>query len=383
MSLVLTSVVAWYTEGSPRNNAEVAAHFAKQRPVLGLCLKRYTMTPSGQAVRLNTYIDIPLEIGLPHFIQDEDGEDSGRLFGNFKLVLQSAVCHRGVSVDSGHYVTLVRGPPIDTDAREAQTEIDGVAPSYREPAGDKWMLFDDLAVERVKYVDMNQALRDESPYLLFYQVRPIDDTYLGENGFEEAPPAYSERPSTGENAATHAPSVGESRSDTADGLLPSLGPRSESSTKSDAAGRPSGSSEWRRSIVFLDGPLEGLAVSQGRSRPLTPTDGAGENSSRGSSRRQSRIEASESKSRQHSQVGEGRLSATFSRFADRMTRENKTSALVVNSADDVGSETAVKEIREFDQSTKRAKSKSRGKLVMPGSSSNEKDKVGDRECVVM
>ena len=39
-----------------------------QRPVVGICLKRYTMTESGQPTRHNTYIDIPDSLRLPHFM---------------------------------------------------------------------------------------------------------------------------------------------------------------------------------------------------------------------------------------------------------------------------------------------------------------------------
>ena len=76
--------------------------------MLGICLKRYGVANDGKAFRLDTKIDIPLDIGLPNFESDD-----GALFGNFKLSLQSVVCHRGTSVDSGHYVTLVRGPPVE------------------------------------------------------------------------------------------------------------------------------------------------------------------------------------------------------------------------------------------------------------------------------
>ncbi|KPI42611.1 Acyltransferase LovD [Cyphellophora attinorum] len=103
------SLIPWYTDNTPTNDAQIAAHFSDRRPVLGLCLKRYTFK-NGQPARLGTYIDIPIEIGLPHFIQDDAVTDNGAIFGNFKLSLQSVVCHRGNSVDSGHYVALVRSP---------------------------------------------------------------------------------------------------------------------------------------------------------------------------------------------------------------------------------------------------------------------------------
>lgn len=123
------------------------------------------MTPNGTAVRLNTQIDIPVEIGVPHFIQDEHMEEARGLLGNFKLSLQAVVCHRGNSVDSGHYIALVRGttPPASADGLMVSTD-----------APRTWMRFDDLAPHRITVVDIEKALKDETPYLLFYQIVPID-----------------------------------------------------------------------------------------------------------------------------------------------------------------------------------------------------------------
>lgn len=153
------SLIPWYTDNTPSNDAQVAAHFSSKRPVLGLCLKRYTFR-NGRPIRLGTYIDIPIEIGLPHFIQDDHSEE-GTMFGNFKLSLQSVVCHRGNSVDSGHYIALVRGTTRLTADSVEDTK--------------QWLRFDDLAPQRITMVDINTALREETPYLLFYQILPIEE----------------------------------------------------------------------------------------------------------------------------------------------------------------------------------------------------------------
>jgi hypothetical protein len=151
----------------PENDAQVAAHLETKRPVLGICLKRYSMTNEGVGSRLDTYIDIPLEMGLPHFISDESGSNDGFApnFTNFKLSLQSVICHRGKSLGAGHYISLVRNevPGSSSMPRRA-----------RSPA-NPWLRFDDLAKDRIAPVDIHQALKDECPYLLFYQVQPIDD----------------------------------------------------------------------------------------------------------------------------------------------------------------------------------------------------------------
>jgi len=187
----------------------VAQHFTTKRPVLGICLKRYSVTPQGARSRLDTYIDIPLEIGLPHFISDEARDEFGTNFTNFKLSLQSVVCHRGNSLDSGHYIALVRSDP---PAHVNHLGVNGsVAKEKHEDAGattdaqaNRWLRSDDLAPERVTYVDIKKALREECPYLLFYQVQPIaDDLFRGD------PPSYdsilqSKGPSQAESALSSA-----------------------------------------------------------------------------------------------------------------------------------------------------------------------------------
>ncbi|KAK0774352.1 hypothetical protein LTR59_008730 [Friedmanniomyces endolithicus] len=166
-------LLPWYTNHLPTSDAQVASHFAKKRPMLGICLKRYSYTNEGQGRRRNTYVDIPLEIGVPDFVSDDNMEDGATLKGNFRLMLQSVVCHRGYFVHSGHYVSLCRGRAPNAQHRESQDARRSSSDS--DDNEDPWMRFDDLARERVSYVDINKALREEMPYLLFYQVVPIDD----------------------------------------------------------------------------------------------------------------------------------------------------------------------------------------------------------------
>lgn len=167
-------LLPWYTDHMPTSDAQVAAHFSKKRPILGICLKRYSYTNEGQARRLDTCVDIPLEIAVPNFVSDDSMQESGPLVGNFRLMLQSVVCHRGVSVHSGHYVCLARareggGLATHSSGDERRRSTDS------EEIEDPWMRFDDMAPERITPVDIHQALREETPYLLFYQVMPIGD----------------------------------------------------------------------------------------------------------------------------------------------------------------------------------------------------------------
>ncbi|PWW78154.1 cysteine proteinase [Tuber magnatum] len=137
------SILPFYTDTLPTPAPKTfAEHFSAKRPVLGLCLKRYSWSTTGGAQRDRRRVDIPLQIALPTFVADDEmgGDDDGPLYGNFKLVLQSAVCHRGNSVHSGHYIALIRGED-----------------------------------DKVSEIEPERAFEEESPYLLFYQVQPIED----------------------------------------------------------------------------------------------------------------------------------------------------------------------------------------------------------------
>ncbi|KAF5023238.1 hypothetical protein F66182_4713 [Fusarium sp. NRRL 66182] len=187
-------LIPWHALSStePRNNTEVAMNF-EQRPVVGICLKRYAMTESGQPKRHNTFIDIPDSLRLPHFMLADEpkaDEDMNVLNTDYKLVLQSVICHRGDSLQSGHYVSFARvAPKLLKDNRRHNFDP---PPDYEEA---QWVKFDDLQIEnRVTYVDdIRSSLKEEMPYLLFYQVMPmvevappsVEDT-------ETEPPSYND-----------------------------------------------------------------------------------------------------------------------------------------------------------------------------------------------
>ena len=314
-SLTLTICTAWYTDNTPTNDAQVAAHFSSKRPILGLCLKRYSFTVNGSAVRRNTYIDIPLEIGLPHFIQDDKMEDDGPLYGNFKLSLQSVVCHRGESVDSGHYISLVRGTSPNAQIPTGRPRSE---PEQRPE--DRWMRFDDLAQERITYIDIGQALKEESPYLLFYQVQPIDEITSDPIPSEDPPSYYeSENKHSGlSDQSSKSNRSQRSHDDAAENARRSF----DGANSEDPPPRSSISSERRVSIALTDGSGGALRPDQisTASASLTPNDESGGGSWR-VSRRGSMFGKSGSKSRPSSQSGENRLSATFSRLALRLNKD--------------------------------------------------------------
>jgi hypothetical protein len=391
------SLIPWYTDNVPSTDAQVAAHFSARRPVLGICLKRYTMLPNGTPKRLDTYIDIPLEIALPHFVSDDRMAEEGPLFGNFKLVLQSVVCHRGVSVDSGHYISLIRANSHERPSTSVTEEDEDVG---------AWLRFDDLSNPRVANVDIKRALREESPYLLFYQVQPIDDvvasrgdppTYAeAQSGMISSVPSRETLLSSPDAGVTDAESGGEWEKVNQTDVHP------ESVTSDEPAGRVSMSSNRRSSVAFD----EFESVSRGRTEPHTPADES-KTGFLSASRRGSRTWLGGTKSRPTSQSGEGRLSLTLSRLTGRGSKDklaiteaesSEDPVIVINpaegsdSAPDVhNSPSPTKDKkdstitrRKSKKEKKHSRSKSRDALAELGEKGKHKDKNRpDRECSVM
>jgi hypothetical protein len=288
----------------------VAAHFSAQRPVLGICLKRYAMLADGTPKRLNTFIDIPLEIGLPHFVSDDRMDENGPLFGNFKLVLQSVVCHRGVQVNSGHYIALVRG-----NRAPRRGDSSNSAEAQSDEALDPWFIFDDLAPERVKEVDIQQTLKEESPYLLFFQVQPIDEELASRGD----PPSYSETQTSAADPSREAlTDVHDAKSGEQDiGDWEQVAQLDSALGSDEPAGRSSMSSNRRSSVTFdIEGSLESL--SRGRTAPPTPIE---EKSGFLSTSRRNSKAVGSNKSRPSSQNGETRLSLTLSRLTGRTSKD--------------------------------------------------------------
>ncbi|KAJ4366855.1 hypothetical protein N0V83_007383 [Neocucurbitaria cava] len=392
------SLIPWYTDNAPKTDAQVAAHFSVKRPVLGICLKRYTMLPNGEPKRLDTYIDIPLDIGLPHFISDDRMKEEGPLFGNFKLVLQSVVCHRGVSVDSGHYIALVR---------DNAHELPRTIRSDDEDSQGTWLRFDDLSTPRVTEVDIKRALREESPYLLFYQVQPINEELASRGD----PPPYAEPDSgfpsadTSRETLSSIPSTITTDTETVGDWekLASTDMHHESSHSDERIGRNSTSSNRRSSVTFEDIDGSTYSVSRGRTQPPTPDEQKPGFLS--VSRRGSRTWLpGNNKSRPSSQSGEGRLSLTLSRLTGRSSKDKlqitegiatDDPVIVINevqSAEVVQrAHSPVKERKETGLSRSKSKREKKDRLRSKSRDAGEGLEKGkykeknrpDRECILM
>ncbi|PNY24963.1 Uncharacterized protein TCAP_05095 [Tolypocladium capitatum] len=328
-------LIPWHalTTNEPRNDVEVAMNF-DQRPIVGICLKRYAMTESGQPRRLNTFIDIPDSLRLPHFMmadRPELEEDNG-LSTEYKLVLQSVVCHRGDSLQSGHYIAFARvAPKLLTGNRRHDFDP---PPDYEEA---QWVRFDDLETEnRVVYVDnIKRSLREEMPYLLFYQVVPmVDMTHPSIEGTETEPPSYNESKTSIEMASSGSTNdgdlsgygrfAGRYRDDASWSKPPSIRLSSEVDRPPRAnierpwVGSYTGSTpdgSRRQSVVFTDSGVATPAITPGASSPvISPSD---EPTASRLSRAASRF-ALGRQSRPDSQSGEGRISFSMTRLGGLM-----------------------------------------------------------------
>ena len=386
------SLIPWYTNNVPDSDAQVAAHFSSSRPILGICLKRYSMLPNGTAVKRKTHIDIPLEIGLPHFIQDDKMADDGPVFGNFKLSLQSIVCHQGVSVESGHYISLVRSPDPQQNGE------------------DRWMRFDDLAKERVTFTNVEQFLSVESPYLLFYQVIPIegDPGNIAEGETQvlssENPPAYSESTVSRDSnfdSAVGGLSIPSHKSASSEAQWPNFEchrPSLDTSTSDeDPRGRSSMASERRQSIVFADENVSNVSSTNDNSSPTTNL-GLGQMSglsALAASRRGSKTTKSNSKSRPSSRADDNRMSTSLSRLAHAMSRDklstpsgmpNQTEPQILK-ATEIPVPTSTGDEKAHDKGTLKKENKEKSKANRRDHQhlmkARHRDGKPDRECSMM
>ncbi|KAI1823180.1 cysteine proteinase [Xylaria intraflava] len=393
-------LIPWHSPANsdPQSDLEVARHF-NQRPVVGICLKRYMMDNNGNTRRQNTYIDIPDSLRLPHFIVDDRHVEEGGLAADYKLVLQSVVCHRGDSLHSGHYISFCRvAPKLLTDNRRHETDP---PPDYEEA---QWVKFDDLAPQRVTTVDdIKQSLREEMPYLLFYQIIPIVNIAASSVGSMDAePPAYDD----GTLTATMSDTSGQqeyhmvsrktsSYFDNSSGI-PSAAPSIRFSVDLEPPSRRSFADEdgflgvSRRASISYGEMASGSGMARSDHSPaISPGE---ETAAQRISRAAARFKSS-SKSRPHSQVGETRISQTMSKLGLIKTSKEpvRDSSLEAqgehsNTTVDGGShEQELKEgvPREHSKGREKEPTQRRGKSKTRFEKGKMKDKdVPDRECIV-
>lgn len=394
-----------------------------QKPVVGICLKRYVMTEDGLPKRHNTFIDIPDSLRLPHFmLAGEVAEEDPRLLNtDYKLVLQSVVCHRGDSVQSGHYIAFARvAPKVLTHNRRHNFDP---PPDYEEA---QWVMFDDLDIDgRVTYVDnIREALKEEMPYLLFYQILPmVDAAPPSTEGAENEPPSYNESkvsielpptPTAAENQQADSALQQGSYFDTR--LVSGLGDPRQSKPPSirlsaeidriprksmDETGLPSyaGSTlgdSRRQSMNLSDSTMATPAITpDGHSPAATP----GEDSTASRLSRAASRFTKGKQSRPTSQSGEGRISITMTRLSGLMRQSkeplaepNTLSISTTNSTGPPGSDTSYQNVAESPTDTDKPQLSTQPATGKHGHKrAKSKDKAGkqkssaqpERECTVM
>lgn len=411
-------LIPWHAvpNNEPQTDREIVMHF-NQRPVVGICLKRYLMTEDGVAKRHNTFIDIPDSLRLPHFMMMDDAkvEEDNSLSTEYKLVLQSVVCHRGDSVHSGHYVSFARvNPKLLTDNRRHDNDP---PPDYEEA---QWVKFDDLALEnRVTYVDdIKASLKAEMPYLLFYQIVPmVDVTNTSTTGSETEPPSYNDstlnvasittpgmdsdrlgfsRPASGYFDSSTLNSAGPSIRFSSDLERP---PRLSFGNDEDglqSSGLLSPDTSRRGSVAFSEtAGTPAMTPENGPSPAVTPSE---ESTAQRLSRAAAKFAKSSSRSRPSSQAGDNRISITMSRLtfkskskeplreAGEELQDGEETPIAVVAPDRLSSEAADtkkdKEQHHHHYRRGRTKSKSRGS-DKDHEKLKSKGEVPDRECRVM
>lgn len=415
-------LIPWHAveNAEPKTDTDIMMHF-NQRPVVGICLKRYMYTEDGLAKRQNTFIDIPDSLRLPHFMMVDEAkvEEDSILSQDYKLELQSIVCHRGDSVHSGHYISFARvNPKLLTDNRRHDNDP---PPDYEDA---QWVKFDDLALEnRVTYVDdIKESLKQEMPYLLFYQIVPMCDvTAASTAGSETEPPSYNDsalnvttngmttpgldidkaglsRPASGYFDSPMLSSTGPSIRFSSELDRP---PRISLSVEDDgqqSSGLLSPNASRRGSVAFSEpaGHAQASTPEMGHSPAVTPNEET-------TAQRLSRAAAkfTKSRSRPTSQAGENRISISMS----RLTFNKKSKDTLRESADkfEDGEETPIaitaperlstdggepgkkeKDHHHSHHHHKKAgtKAKSRGS-DKDAEKTKGKGQVPDRECIVM
>jgi Ubiquitin carboxyl-terminal hydrolase len=294
-------------------------------PAVTICLKRYGMSTDGKPIRKNTLVDIPLDIRLPHFIEDDRIPEEGPMIRRFKLSLQSGLCHRGESLNAGHYIAFVReatGIP-DGDYQSTRRQSDSTAPpQYLE---EKWLKFDDLHDPRVKKVEIQELLKEEMPYLLFYRVEPIYEMSSASIS-DPRLPSYADSfvETHNQNPSRHneGPDIAFDQQGYFDGARDATTPAIRLSAEVERPPTPRQSlnliEDRRGSVAFTEpgltsagSSIHGATIALATSAPATPSE---ETAAHRMSRAASKVLKSTTKSRPTSQSGEGRMSGAFSRL---------------------------------------------------------------------
>ncbi|TQS35713.1 hypothetical protein Golomagni_03859 [Golovinomyces magnicellulatus] len=326
---ILIGDIAWHRENKTSTSTiEGVSDTGKSAPALAICLKRYGFK-DGYPYRKNTPIDIPEEMFLPHLIDDENTEDYDQT-QSFKLVLMAVVCHRGKSLNEGHYTTLVRraGSIADGDSNSTRKLSNASQPPTYST--DQWYKFDDLANPRVFPVNFDDAIHAEMPYLLFYQVQPrFQGNYVSSDytNSDQQPPSYDSGVALTDSVSNPSQDNETRKISFTDGANSSL---------SSPEVRDSGEFTIQNYIAslpvdFVDDctRIPGSIAEHIEVHFPAISPGAEDNTKTRISRAASRFTKGSLRSRPASQSGENRISATISRLNLMRSKEQLRKSEVV------------------------------------------------------
>ncbi|KAG2734992.1 hypothetical protein G9P44_001206 [Scheffersomyces stipitis] len=149
------------TNSQNQSIAKNSKEFVNRRPILPICLKRYSFDATkSSASRSQKRIIIPPFIDLPQFVADDVDDETG----NYRLILESAVCHRGHSIASGHFISVIR------------KNTDNISETEEEAQNSTWYLYDDMKKKsRIVEKTFREIFNKEWPYLLFYRLVTTDE----------------------------------------------------------------------------------------------------------------------------------------------------------------------------------------------------------------
>ncbi|KAG0168653.1 hypothetical protein DFQ30_004456 [Apophysomyces sp. BC1015] len=139
--------------------------FPDSHMILPIVLKRYQYDDSGGCVKIQSRVEIPLTIPFHQFVnKNTDTPLCSTCHCNFEFVLhlRSAVCHKGETPHSGHYIAYARK---DTEHETIWWKLDDTKVQKRvQVLNDRNVVFEDLAKDGyILFYELDQECTQCSP----------------------------------------------------------------------------------------------------------------------------------------------------------------------------------------------------------------------------
>lgn len=143
-------------------NTQLDSSFPDTRMILPIVLKRYRYDTTGGSTKIKRRVEIPVTIDFNRFVNQNSDDPMCPTCGHlidWTLHFKSAVCHRGDSPFSGHYISYAR---VDKEDREDVNTF--------------WLKLDDMnkdsRVTLIKDSNLSSIQTDlaENAYIIFYEL---------------------------------------------------------------------------------------------------------------------------------------------------------------------------------------------------------------------